>query len=47
MVKILTEITSRVGNGVTTPYYAMIDSLAVVVNRLTITKGFMLYSMKQ
>ncbi|EIK19075.1 hypothetical protein MQO_02685, partial [Staphylococcus aureus subsp. aureus VRS8] len=23
MVKILTEITSRVGNGVTTPYYAM------------------------
>ncbi|ENM7739618.1 HipA family kinase [Staphylococcus aureus] len=39
MVKILTEITSRVGNGVTTPYYAMIDSLAVVVKSINNNEG--------
>ncbi|HDH4206069.1 TPA: phosphatidylinositol kinase [Staphylococcus aureus] len=34
MVRVLTEITSKVGNGATTPYYAMIDSLAVVVKSI-------------
>ncbi|MES3641586.1 HipA family kinase [Staphylococcus saprophyticus] len=39
-MKIITEITSVVGNGATTPYYARIDSLTVVVKSIKNNEGF-------
>ncbi|GAA6823876.1 hypothetical protein HpBTM60_25140 [Helicobacter pylori] len=36
----ITEITSKVGNGATTPYYAMINSSAVVIKSIKNDEGF-------
>ena len=43
----ITEITSKVGNGATTPYYAMINSAAVVIKSIKMMRVSMLCLMKQ